>query len=137
MRETKGRKTVIALDEDQSLFEVGSREVWQLPLISSDGDVVGVVVRQVIEARMYTVRYLIVFSPQRDRQFVIPANALADITADGVVCNLTSQQLESLPTFSQSLTKAEEEEIYSYVPQTPYWIEEQWVRNQGPPQKDN
>lgn len=124
-------KTVTVLDDDKKLYEIGSKEVWQLPLISSDGEVAGVVVRQVIEPLMYTVRYLVIFSPQQNRQFIIPANTLADITTEEVICNLTSQQLAKLPTFDQTLSPQQEQAVYEVLDRTPYWVEEQEAM--GPP----
>ncbi len=118
------KKTVTVLDEHNKLYEVGSKDVWQLPLVSRDGRTVGVVVKQVVEPSMYTVRYLVVFSPEQERQFVVPATAVTDISAEGVHCNLTVNKLEGLPTFSQTLSLRQEKEVYSASDQTPYWVEE-------------
>src|SRR5690606_2602828 len=61
-------QSVIPLDADETLFETSSREVWQSTLISADGVEVGPVIRQVIEPRMYTIRYLVVYDRSEERR---------------------------------------------------------------------
>lgn len=118
-------RTVTPLDPLQTLFETGSREIWQLPFYSSDGYIYGVVTRQIIEPRMYTVRYLVVYSPEHGHHVVVPATALKDITAEAVISDLTRAELDSLPPFHQSLSRKEEAAVYEVINRTPYWIEEQ------------
>lgn len=124
-RRERGTKRVHALDPEERLFEVGSREVWQSLLITADGGEVGPVVRQVVEARMYTVRYLVVYDVEAERHLLLPSNTIVDITDARVYSSLTREEVRLLPTFRQRpFDRSYEEQIYRAVGRTPYWVEE-------------
>lgn len=138
MVKTAGKqRTVTPLNPSQTLFETGSRDIWQLPFYSSDGCSYGVVIRQVIEPSMYTVRYLVIYSPEHERHIVVPASTLRDITPEAVISELTRAELDSLPSFQHSLSRSEEATLYKILNRTPYWIEEQEVMTPGRLEKDD
>lgn len=130
-------KVVIPLNATQTLFETGSRDIWQLPFYSSDGYFYGVVIRQVIEPKMYTVRYLVIYSPEHGRHLVVPTTTLLDITSDAVMSELTKAELDSLPSFRHSLSRSEEAAVYQVLNRTPYWIEEEEVMAPPKPEGDS
>lgn len=115
---------VHALDPDETLFETGTREVWQALLTTSDGEEIGPVVRQVIEPKMYTVRYLVVYDVVRERHVLVPSNTIVEIAEGRVHASLASRDVAQLPPFSQSVTRSFEEGLYQAVGRTPYWVEE-------------
>lgn len=122
-------------NREKTLREIAVRDLWQKELISHDGTSVGHVVRQIIEPRLYTVRYLIVYASRPDRHYLVPADSIIDITDVGVFCNLTSSQLDGLPVFHFDMNRAFEERIYASVARTPYWIEEQpWIEFERSPE---
>lgn len=129
----RGRRSVHALDPDERLYEVGSREVWQSLLTSSDGDEVGPVVRQVIEARMYTIRYLVVYDLEAERHLLLPSNTIVEITDSHVYSSLTREEIRHLPSFHQAVNRSYEEQIYQAVGKTPYWVEEARLLSRQPP----
>lgn len=121
---TRSALTPIPLDPEQTLFEVPTRDLWQSALYASDGTVVGRVIRQVIEARMYTIRYLVIYAPAEGRHFVVPSSAITDIEPNEVRCNLDVDRLRQLPDFGRALSRHDEELVFSTLGRTPYWIEE-------------
>jgi len=127
---------VVPLDPDQTLFETGSREVWQSLLTTADGAEIGPVVRQVIEPRMYTIRYLVVYDRERDRHILVPSNTLVDITEDRVHSSLTRREIAGLPSFRQSVDRDYEAALYETLGRTPYWLEEEAARASRPPEED-
>ncbi|NLA58099.1 MAG: hypothetical protein GX855_04235 [Firmicutes bacterium] len=116
---------------DATLLEVGNREIWQLELVSRDQVSCGRVVRQLVEPQMYTIRYLIVYDAATGRRVPVPANAVTEITNEAVFCSIEATKLFSLPTLTQPLNRAQEEEIYGIIDQTPYWIEEAALIQEG------
>lgn len=131
-RKEGGPRSVYALDPDERLYEVGSREVWQSLLTTSDGGEVGPVVRQVIEARLYTVRYLVVYDTEAERHLLLPSNTIVDITDSHVYSSLTREEIRHLPAFHQEVDRSYEEQIYQAVGKTPYWVEEARLLHHNP-----
>lgn len=116
---------VVPLDPDETLFETGSKEVWQSLLTTIDGAEIGPVVRQVVEPRMYTIRYLVVYDRERERHILLPSNTIVDITEDRVHSNLTKGDVAELPSFRQSMNRGYEKALYETLGRTPYWLEEE------------
>lgn len=116
------------LNADETLYEIGSREVWQSTLVTSDCQEVGPVIRQVIEPEMYTIRYFIVYDLRRDRHILVPSNAVTDIYDARVYCGLSSADIESMPSFKHFVNRGYEEEVYEAAGRTPHWIEEERIR---------
>jgi len=127
----------IPLNAEETLFETGSREVWQALLVTADGAVIGPVVRQVIEPRLYTIRYLVVYDLERDRHILLPSNTVVDIADGRVHSNLSREQIAGLPAFHQKVNRSYEEALYRAVGRTPYWLEEQAAMGQPPPDGDD
>lgn len=119
-----GGSPVIPLDAEETLFETSSREVWQSTLVTMDGIEVGPVVRQVIEPRMYTIRYLIVYDVRRERHVLHPSNAIEEIEDRCVHSSLSGKEIESMPPFLHTLSRPYEQAIYECLGRTPYWQEE-------------
>lgn len=119
------RATVTPLDPEKTLYEVGSKEVWQSLLTTADGHEIGPVIRQVVEPRMYTVRYLVVYDTGADRHVLVPSNTIVDITASRVHSSLTRHDVQEMPTFSHTVTRSYEEDIYQSVGRMPHWLEEE------------
>lgn len=115
-----------------TLLEVGNREIWQMELVSRDRVTCGRIVRQLVEAEMYTIRYLIVYDMTTDRHVPVPANAVTEITSEAVFCSIDAIKFLSLPKLTLPLDRAQEEEIYGIIEQTPYWIEEAAFIHTGP-----
>lgn len=116
------------LNPDETLYEMGSREVWQSTLVTSDGQEVGPVIRQVIEPDMYTIRYFIVYDLHRDRHILVPSNAVTDIHDARVYCGVSAASIESIPSFQDYVNRGYEEEVYEAARRTPHWIEEEGLR---------
>lgn len=135
-RKAREPRPARALDPDERLFETGSREVWQSRLTTADGCEVGPVVRQVIEARMYTVRYLVVYDLEEGRHLLLPSNTIVDITDSRVYSSLTREQIRLLPAFESRVNRSYEEQIYQAVGRTPYWVEEARLAAGRPPGDD-
>lgn len=119
-----GHGSVTAVDPACTLYDVGTRDLWQVQVEARGGVPVGRVVRQIIEPRLYTVRYLIVFDPENGRRFLLPSNTITDIGAEGVVCNLDSALVALLPEFKATLERPDEEALYQAIGRTPHWVEE-------------
>lgn len=127
----------IPLDPDETLFETASKEVWQSLLVTRDGAEIGPVIRQVVEPRLYTIRYLVVYDVERDRHILLPANTIVDITEDRVYSNLSQAEVAELPAFHQKVNRSYEEALYQALGRTPYWLEEEAAQSQIPPDTDS
>lgn len=127
---------VIPLDPEQTLYETGSKEVWQSLLTTADGAEIGPVIRQVVEPRMYTIRYLVVHDLERERHILLPSNTIVDITEDRVYSSLTKSDIVELPAFQQSVSRSYETALYATLGRTPYWLEEEAARCNTPPDGD-
>lgn len=123
LRRSVSPATVHAVDAEQKLYETAGRELWQSPVITADGLPFGRVVRQIIEPSLYTVRYLVVLTPQ-GHHVLLPSTSVVDITEEGVICNLDVTELDRLPAFRQTISRVDEEAIYQLIGQTPHWVEE-------------
>ena len=71
------RRGAVQVDAEATLYEMGSRDVWQARFILSNGEEAGRVVRQIVEPELYTVRYLIVFLPEEGRRVLAPSRPVA------------------------------------------------------------
>lgn len=120
----EGTKLGVPLDPDHTLYETGSREVWQSTLVTSDGQEIGPVIRQVIEPGMYTIRYFVVYDLARERHILVPSNTVIDIQDARVYCAMSATEIAGVPSFMQSLNRGYEQEVYAAAGRTPYWIEE-------------
>ena len=49
------------VDENKTLWEERNRDLWQLPILSQDGEYLGNVIGQIVEPNRYLVRYLVSF----------------------------------------------------------------------------
>lgn len=123
----------IPLDPEETLFETGSREVWQSLLITEDGVEIGPVIRQVVEPRLFTIRYLVVYDVERERHILLPSNTIVDITENRVHASLSREAIRGLPEFHQQVNRSYEEALYQALGRTPYWLEEEAARAQTPP----
>lgn len=119
----------IPLDPDETLYEFGSREVWQSTLITSDHQEVGPVIRQVVEPGMYTIRYFVVYDMPRSRHILVPSNAVIDISDAKVYCSLSLAEVEAMPSFVRAMDRGYEQEVYEAAGRTPHWVEEQAVNS--------
>jgi hypothetical protein len=117
---------------DAVLLEVGNRDLWQLKLISRDQVPCGRIVRQLVEPKMYTIRYLIAYDVRTGRRIPVPANAVTEITREAVFCNIDALKFLSLPQLAEPLDRVQEEEIHAVLEQTPYWVEEAAFMGEGP-----
>ena len=131
------RSRVVPLDPDHTLYETGSGEVWQSVLTTVDGAEIGPVIRQVVEPRMYTIRYLVVYDRERERHILLPSNTIVDITEDRVYSSLTQKHIAELPSFRQSVDRNYETALYESLGRTPYWLEEEAARSTRPPEGDS
>ncbi|HEX6971221.1 MAG TPA: hypothetical protein VF234_03300 [Limnochordia bacterium] len=113
-----------AVDPAATLFDMGTRDLWQVPVLSRSGALIGRVVRQIVEPRLYTVRYLVVFDAASGRRFLLPANTIVDVAEEGVLCNLDTREVQALPPAGPILDRPEEEALYKAIGRTPHWIEE-------------
>ncbi len=113
----------------ESLREVGTRDLWQLALVSRDGHICGRVIRQMVELSMYTVRYLIVYDENSQRHIPIPANTIQEITTEAIFCNIDAHLLRSLPSLNYPFDRVQEEVIHKSLSLMPYWIEEAGVHS--------
>lgn len=126
----KGIKaTVVPLDPDATLYETGTREVWQSRLVTSDGREIGPVIRQVVEPGMYTIRYFVVYDLEQDRHVLVPANTVTDITSTHVHINVSAEHIRQIPPFRREMDRGFEESVYHALGRTPHWVEE--ARFQG------
>lgn len=124
------------LNSDETLYEIGSKEVWQSTLVTSDSEEIGPVIRQVIEPDMYTIRYFIVYDLKRERHILVPSNAVVDINNARVYCGLSAHDIESIPPFSYFVNRGYEEEVYEAAGRTPHWIEEAGIEPSSRKQDD-
>lgn len=118
------KATVVPLDPDATLYETGTREVWQARLVTSDGQEIGPVIRQVVEPGMYMIRYFVVYDLREDRHVLVPTNTVTDITASEVVVNVSCDHIRQMPAFHREMTRGFEETIYHVLDRTPHWVEE-------------
>ncbi|NLM53603.1 MAG: hypothetical protein GX195_01585 [Firmicutes bacterium] len=108
------------VDERRTLWEERNRDIWQLPIVSSDGEYCGNVIAQIVEPREYMVRYLVVFSEDQQKHFLLPSDTVERI--DQVVkCQVNAAHLKALPPFHRQVSRQLEEQIYEVVRRTPYW----------------
>ncbi len=119
----------VPLDPDETLYEFGSREVWQSTLITSDHQEVGPVIRQVVEPGMYTIRYFVVYDVPRSRHILVPSNTVLDISDAKVFCTLSTEEIETMPSFLREMDRGYEQEVYEAAGRTPHWVEEQAVNS--------
>jgi len=127
----KTKATVVPLDPDATLYETGTREVWQSRLVTSDGQEIGPVIRQVVEPGMYTIRYFVVYDLREDRHVLVPTNTVTDITSTHVHTNVTLEHIRQMPAFCHEMTRGFEETVYDALDRTPHWVEEAWMQT-GP-----
>lgn len=124
-RRSGGRSPkVIPLNAEETLYETGTREVWQSIVTTAAGEEIGPVIRQVVEPGMYTIRYFVVFDLKRDRHILLPSNAVTDITESRVLVDVTRADVEKMPEFQHTMTRGLEEAVYDSLGQTPHWVEE-------------
>ncbi|NLM38949.1 MAG: hypothetical protein GX205_02750 [Firmicutes bacterium] len=108
------------VDENKTLWEERNRDLWQLPILSQDGEYLGNVIGQIVEPNEYLVRYLVAFSPGQQKRFLVPCETVLAI--DQVVyCRVSAADLEQLPAFQTEISRNLEEKIYQMVDSTPYW----------------
>lgn len=120
----KSDRNAVPLDAEETLFVVGSKEVWQSRLVTSDGEEIGPVVRQVVEPQMYTIRYFVVYDLREDRHVLVPANTVTDITASEVQVDVSSLGVAQMPAFHHEMSRCLEKSIYDAIGRTPHWVEE-------------
>ena len=123
----KHNSTLVPLDPDATLYETGTREVWQARLVTCDGEEIGPVVRQIVEPRMYTIRYFVVYDLKADRHVLLPTNAVTDITATHVIAAVSGEHIRKAPAFGREMNRDFEELVYGALEKTPYWVEEAWL----------
>ncbi|HHT72551.1 MAG TPA: hypothetical protein GX008_02420 [Firmicutes bacterium] len=108
------------VDEQQTLWEERNRDIWQLPIISDDGEYCGNVIAQIVEPQEYLVRYLVVFSKGEQKHYLLPSDTVERI--DQVVqCKVEAAYLRELPPFGRQISRQFEEEVYKAIGLTPYW----------------
>ncbi|HET7560547.1 MAG TPA: PRC-barrel domain-containing protein [Limnochordia bacterium] len=117
------------LDDAHRLYEFATRDLWQRPVLASDGRPFGTIIRQIIEPEMYTIRYLIVYDTLSGRHFLVPASAIVDIDTDGVKTDISPGAARHLPDFAAHLAKADEDAVYAALGRVPHWIEEAALAN--------
>jgi len=108
------------IDEQQKLWQERNRDIWQLPIISGDGEYCGHVIAQIVEPQEYLVRYLVVFLKGEHKHYLLPSDTVEHI--DQVVqCQVEAAHLKRLPPFQSPLSRQLEEQIYQVVQRRPYW----------------
>lgn len=122
------KATVVPLDPEATLYETGTREVWQSRLITADGQEIGPVIRQVVEPGMYTIRYFVVYDLKQDRHVLVPTNTVTDITPTQVHTNVSCDHIRQMPAFQREMTRGFEETVYDALDRTPHWVEEAWIQ---------
>ncbi|NLK08779.1 MAG: hypothetical protein GX316_08795 [Firmicutes bacterium] len=120
----KNKPDTATADSSVRLLEVANRDLWQTPLISSDGCACGHVIRQLVEPSMCTIRYIIVYDHAHDRHIPVPATTIRDITSDGVFCQAQADSLRALPSLTYPFPRIIEEEVHRLLAIPPYWLEE-------------
>lgn len=109
------------VNDAETLWTDRNRDTWQLPLISSDGAYCGNVVAQVVEPKQCIVRYLVVFSNQAAKQFLIPSESISAINTS-VQCDHSNICLQKLPAYQSHISRTLETEVHQILGQEPYWL---------------
>lgn len=111
--------------QQRRLYEIGARDEWQSLLLTSDGAVGGRVVRKVVEPASYMVRYLVLFRPEEEQHFLLPANTVIGADVGELYCRLPKGTLDQLPPYRfEPITRTYEEQLYTSIGVTPHWVEE-------------
>lgn len=108
------------VDEEKTLWEERSRDIWQLPIVSYDGEHCGNVIAQIVEPQECLVRYLVVFSHGQERHYLLPCETVAKID-QAVHCQATAANLRQLPSFPMRISRNLEWQVYKALDCTPYW----------------
>jgi hypothetical protein len=112
------------LNPAASLYEETPRDIWQCELYSSDGHTLGHAVAQIVERRLWTVRYLVVYNPTRALRVLIPASLVMGVEPGRILCNITADEALRLPEYKGHLSRMEEIAIHQLLKRVPYWEEE-------------
>lgn len=107
-----------------SLYEEVPREIWQCELLSSDGLTLGRAVCQIVERRLWTVRYIVVYDPARSLRLLLPATLVTGVEPGRILCSITATEATLLPEYHGHLSRVEELALYKALDRVPYWEEE-------------
>ncbi|MGI6083349.1 MAG: hypothetical protein ACOYEP_10795 [Limnochordia bacterium] len=112
------------LNPAASLYEETPRDIWQCELCSSDGRSFGHAVAQIVERRLWTVRYLVVYDSARALRVLIPASLVMGVEPGRILCNITADEAGRLPEYKGYLSRVEEVSLHHLLKRVPYWEEE-------------
>jgi hypothetical protein len=109
------------INDEGTLFETVSPDIWQHAVLAADGSKLGVAVAEVVEPRQCAVRYLIVLNTRR-RRLLLPAVYVVDAEDGHILCNIESTIAEHLPPCPTMLTRADEVAMHQQLGCLPYWM---------------
>lgn len=112
------------VDATTTLYEEVPREIWQCELVSSDGIALGRAVSQIVERRLWTVRYLVVYDPVRSLRLLLPATLIIGVEPGKILCSIAATEAALLPEYRGRLSRVEEVALYKALDRMPYWEEE-------------
>lgn len=112
------------VNPEGTLYEEVSREIWQCRVVSIDDRVIGHAICQIVERRLCTVRYIIMYDPTQAKRLLLPATLVVGAEPGLILCDITSSEAELLPEYQESLSRLDELMIYQKLGRTPYWEEE-------------
>jgi len=81
------------INDEGTLFETISPDVWQRRVLAADGSELGVAVAEVIEPRQCAVRYLILLDVRNHRRLLLPATYVVDAEDGSIISNRICQIL--------------------------------------------
>lgn len=110
------------INDEGTLFETFSPDVWQHRVLAADGSELGVAVAEVVEPRQCAVRYLILLDTRHHRRLLLPATFVVDAEDGSILCSIDPAIAEHLPPCPIILTRADEVALHQQLGCRPYWL---------------
>ncbi len=105
-----------------TLYDTPAREIWQCPVLSSEGCEIGRAVGQIVEPAAWSVRYLVVLD-NAARRCLLPATLVAGADEGCILCDIPAERAAMLACYTEPLERPEEEAAHAGVGCQPYWQE--------------
>lgn len=116
---------LIRLSDTPLTLERPSEDVRHRKVLDSDGNEVGKVADLFIDEQERKVRFLMVqaggFLGLGGEHFLIPIDAVKDVTADHVVIGHSLEHIAGAPRYDPELVKDDYSAIYTYYGYAPFW----------------
>jgi hypothetical protein len=109
------------INDEATLFETISPDVWQRRVLAADGSELGVAVAEVIEPRQCAVRYLILLDVRNHRRLLLPATYVVDAEDGSIISSIEPAIAAHLPACPIVLTRADEVVLHQQLGCRPYW----------------